>query len=277
MRRIVLGSTILAEHASEDIVAARTAAQCRQDHADEICVDAMAACSSAWMSQQGQQQRVVRGSLCVLDFGRPLEVRRSRHLAAGVVLPRQCVREVIGEKVDELGGRRLASSAIGTLLQSHLRVTLDQAARLSPQQRAVATIAARELALAVLQAEVLGVVDPDWFPDGLYQAARRLISDSCHDPELTPTELARRLQCSRASLYRAFARQGDSVAAAIWSARLTKAWAMLTVEGQAEAQVSEIAFVAGFVEQSSFNRMFRKRFGMTPREARASRQECLAS
>jgi AraC-like DNA-binding protein len=85
---------------------------------------------------------------------------------------------------------------------------------------------------------------------------------------LTPDLAAVSLGCSRASLYRAFVRHGESVAAVIWATRLEQARRMLASSTHLGLNVSEIAFRSGFVDQSTFNRMFKRRYGTTPREAR---------
>ena len=76
------------------------------------------------------------------------------------------------------------------------------------------------------------------------------------------------LGCSRASLYRMFARRGESVAATIWSTRIGRAWRMLTLAEGAGLLISDIAMDCGFRELPTFTRMFKRRYGMTPSEAR---------
>jgi AraC-like DNA-binding protein len=129
--------------------------------------------------------------------------------------------------------------------------------------------AAAEMALAALQAERRGAADVEQFEDGFYLAACRLIERDCADPELTPEAVAATLRCSRASLYRAFSRHQESVAAMIWLTRLGRASRMLASASHAGMLISEIAFRSGFLDQPTFNRMFRRRYGLTPREARA--------
>jgi AraC-like DNA-binding protein len=43
---------------------------------------------------------------------------------------------------------------------------------------------------------------------------------------------------------------------------------MLSSPGHEDLLISEIAFRNGFLDQPTFNRMFKRRFGLTPREVR---------
>ena len=45
---------------------------------------------------------------------------------------------------------------------------------------------------------------------------------------------------------------------------------MLTSPGHEDLLISEIAFRSGFLDQPTFNRMFKRRFGLTPREVRTT-------
>ena len=77
---------------------------------------------------------------------------------------------------------------------------------MTPQERVVATNAAAEMALAILQASRFGAADPEQFGEGLYRAARAMIDRACVDPNLSPDRIALAIGCSRATLYRLFAR-----------------------------------------------------------------------
>jgi AraC-like DNA-binding protein len=157
------------------------------------------------------------------------------------------------------------------VLRHHLLTTLDEAPWMSPSERVFAVSVAADMALAVLQAGRLGAADVEQFGDGFYRAARRLIDHRCPDPDLTPERVALILGCSRASLYRMFARRGESVAATIWSTRIERAWRMLTMADGGGLLISDIAMRCGFRELPTFTRMFKRRYGMTPSEAREQR------
>ena len=80
--------------------------------------------------------------------------------------------------------------------------------------------------------------------------------------------MARLVGCSRATLYRVFAASDRSVASLIWAARLERARWLLPLPASHNAPIAELAYRCGFVDPASFSRMFRRRFGLSPREAR---------
>ena len=269
LRRIVGRDGELIEHASDAILAVRSPQRCSADACDDIGIDLMLGCVTAKLDHGGER-RVRSGDLCIMDYARPVQVVRSRHRALGLILSRARVREALGDDPSALAGRRLPASGMAALLQSHMRLTLDEAPHLSPPQRLVAIAAAVDMALAVLAAEHQACVDAEQHGDGFYHAARRLIDRDCGNPDLTPDQVAISLGCSRASVYRVFLRHGESVAAVIWATRLERAWRMLTSSRHLDLLVCEIAFRSGFVDQPTFSRMFKRRYGLTPREARES-------
>jgi AraC-like DNA-binding protein len=271
LRRIIGREAELIEHASDAVMAVRTPQRCRGDACDDISIDLMLDCTSAQLDQGGERS-VHSGDLWIMDYARPIQVVRSRHRAVGLILSRQRVRDFIGADPGALIGRRLPARGIGALLQSHMRLTLDEAPHLPPEQRIAAIAAAVEMALVALATENGDRAAVEQNGECLYNAARRLIERDCGNPDLTPESVAIALGCSRASLYRAFFQDGESVAAIIWSTRLDQARRMLASSRHLGLRVSEIAVRCGFLEQATFSRMFKRRFGLTPREAREQAQ-----
>jgi AraC-like DNA-binding protein len=267
LRRIIGREAELIEHASDAVLALRTPQRCRTDACDDITIDLMLDCGGAQL-EHGGERSVHAGDLWIMDYARPIQVVRSRHRAVGLILSRRRVRDFIGADPGILIGRRLPARGISVLLQAHMRLTLDQAPHLSPEQRVVAIAAAVDMALAALAAESAGGAEVEHDREGVHQAARALIERDCGDPDLTPDSVAIALGCSRASLYRAFFGHGESVAAIIWATRLDHARRMLASSRHLGLRISEIAVQCGFLEQATFNRMFKRRYGVTPREAR---------
>lgn len=102
--------------------------------------------------------------------------------------------------------------------------------------------------------------------DDLAQTARAVARRRASDPTLTPSSLAHELGWSLRRLQRSLHEAGTSPAELIREARLDAAWR--TLRADRTAPVAEVAFSCGFGSLSAFNDAFRRRYGMTPRDAR---------
>ncbi len=271
LKRVVLERCELVEHASDAVQALRAPGRARFEGGDDIVIELMRECRSALLDHGGEH-RLRSGDLYVVDYGQPMQIIRSRHRSSGIVLSRRRVTELLGEDLSGLAGRHIAPRGLAGILRQHLMTAMDEAAFMTEAERVVATNAAAEMALVILQSTraggAAGTGEADQFIDGFHVAASRLIQLHCGDPDLTPERVASRLGCSRASLYRVFARRGEGVAEAIWAARIERAWRLLVSPKSGDLLISDVAKLCGFRELPTFTRMFRRRYGTTPREAR---------
>ena len=105
---------------------------------------------------------------------------------------------------------------------------------------------------------------------GLFVAARRYIHLHLGNPALSPDVVARAIGCSRATLYRIFEAEGFSPAQFIREERLALAQHLLE-EAPTAVSVTEIAHRCGFRDSAHFSKLFKRRFGCNPTEARRSR------
>jgi AraC family transcriptional activator of tynA and feaB len=267
LRRIGGNQAELIDHATDAMWADRPLERCRADGCEDISIDFMLECTSSAIEQDGE--KTVRPlDLCIIDYSRPLQVKRSRHRSLALMLRRDNVTDVLGGDLSKLAGKILPEYGIANLLRAHLRQTADEAMRLSAIDQASAISAASAMALAALQTLARGRPDADQFAVGLYAAACTAIRRYCSNPEFAPLALAAVVGCSRATLYRLFLQHDQSVSAAIWSARLERALRMLREPVFLDLPISEIAFRCGFIDQSNFSRMFKRHYGVTPRGIR---------
>jgi AraC-like DNA-binding protein len=92
------------------------------------------------------------------------------------------------------------------------------------------------------------------------------------DPKLSVNMIAAQLRLSPSTIYRAFAGEPCSLHGWIWNQRLDGAKRDICDPALGNRTLTEIAFGWGFSDSAHFSRIFRARFGCSPRELRA---ECL--
>jgi AraC-like DNA-binding protein len=88
------------------------------------------------------------------------------------------------------------------------------------------------------------------------------------DADLTARRIASDLGISTRNVQIAFAAMGTTPSAYIQSRRLDHA-ALQLAQARRDAPVTQIAFDSGFNDLSTFSRLFRRKFGVTPRDYRA--------
>ncbi|PSM20119.1 MULTISPECIES: helix-turn-helix domain-containing protein [Nitratireductor] len=90
------------------------------------------------------------------------------------------------------------------------------------------------------------------------------------DPDLTPAKIADSFGLSKRYLHKLFSNSGTTFGAWVREERLLRARSLLVDPRYAHLTVTEIAMRQGFNDIPHFSRQFRARFGMAPREARAT-------
>lgn len=98
-------------------------------------------------------------------------------------------------------------------------------------------------------------------------AARKLMDDNLHRPELTPEWVAHAFGISVRHLHVLFEPTGTSFARTLTAMRLEQARRLLLA--LPKAPVEQIASNCGFDSLATFYRVFRRAFGRTPRDLRA--------
>ena len=141
--------------------------------------------------------------------------------------------------------------------------------------------AAERVSLAVLDllgAAYADVPRPQSEPSSLAMAHRiriiNYIESNLHDPDLTPTRIAEGCKITPRYLHHLFSDQDETVARYILRRRLDACARALESGAQRGRTVTAIAFDHGFNSPTHFGRVFRAKFGVTPREYRRTSTRC---
>jgi acetamidase/formamidase/AraC-like DNA-binding protein len=107
----------------------------------------------------------------------------------------------------------------------------------------------------------------------LLQRICSAIERKLDDPELAPADVAQAEGISERYLQRLFEGTGDSFTRYLRRRRLHRTWTELSNPENGSQSVSEIAYRCGFGDAAHFSKVFRERFGVSPREFRRKEYE----
>ena len=194
------------------------------------------------------------------------------HRGLNLHLPRPTVDAALGTRSWHMHGTVLSPDRLSPMLKAQMEVAAEIMPHLSATARAATMEATVAVATTVLRVELGSRLEDEENDTGLFAAAQVFIERHLGSRCLKPELIARQLGCSRAHLYRVFAGHGATVADYVREARLQRAHGLLAGGGDDGRRIGDIAFRCGFDDPVHFTRLFRCRFGITPRELRA-RQE----
>jgi AraC-like DNA-binding protein len=255
----------------------RTKSHCHRDGMDMVSLTLMmdhgiehqfGACKSSIAVQPGQ--------ILVKDFTETAAAWwPTFHRGLNLHLSRPTVDAVIGNRSWHVHGTVLSPGGLSPMLKAQMQALAEIMAGLSATARAAALEATATLATTVLRAELGSQLEDEENGGGLFAAAQVFINQHLSSHDLNPDLIAKHTGCSRAHLYRVFAAHSVTVADYVREARLRRAHAVLANGTDKGERIGDIAFRSGFDDPVHFARLFRCRFGMTPREVRAGKSSTL--
>lgn len=220
--------------------------------------------------QDGHDCLVPSGSFSLVDSTRPyfLDFRDDwrvlsfripkAHLAPKLASPRQGLARCID---GTSGPGLIATDFARSLMRCEKR--LDSAAE-DGLGSALSSIVAAALGSAVAPEQPM---EPG-LRSATLSAIERYISESLANPALSPETIAGRFRLSRRALYSLFEDAPESISGTIRSLRLERsAQDLAQPHGPT---ILEVALRWGFNDSSHFSRLFKRRFGVCPREFRAA-------
>ena len=262
---------VLTEIKSSGVRLVRSPETIARSHLDQFAMTVLSAGSITGLAAQGTVDAET-GDVFFLDLSQPANLRTSVRggITAYVTLwiPRTRMLASISDDQALHGLTVKGTSPTGILIGTCLRSLAAQAGRVNVQEldalaSGVIDLTASAIA-PLLKSETAPGADTRL---ASFVTIRRFIDRNLSSPDLSPETIAKKFALSRASLYRLFDPIGG-VAGYIRKQRLDRIYQELTTAELSNQRISQIAYRFGFKDFSSFSRLFRKTYGVSPRQAR---------
>jgi len=213
----------------------------------------------------GKRFTVEPGQFVLLDNTRFYQMEMDEaHECLDLMMPMSWIEKYLPDPGALLARPIAASSGWGAPLGSLLEIMLS-GLDTSPLPR---SLIAEQVGALLTLATGFHEPAPSKHKGQLARAILRRIESDFADPELTPERVAQDVGISKRYLQSLLAGSGTNFVAELNAARLDHAADRLADPRAASLQIAEIAYQAGFLDPGYFTRLFRKRFGLGPKEWR---------
>ncbi|TDE29539.1 helix-turn-helix domain-containing protein [Nonomuraea mesophila] len=257
-----------------DLYTLRTARMIRQSDPDQWWV-ALVCTGTMSLEQGGARADLTAGDLVLMDTSRPYDSGVLCHDGglAGIIslqLPRQAL-PVPEQRLRRHVGRPVSSAhGSGALLAQFLRGLNREGGALGSSEGAALGKVASELATVFLAhlADATRLVPEATRRQALAREIKEFISRHLGEPALTPPAIAAAHNISVRHLHHVFQEERQTVGEYIRRQRLERCRADLADPCHDLRRVADIAGRWGLRDAASFNRAFKRAYGMPPGEYR---------
>ena len=240
----------------------RTAECLRRDGLDHWCFS-MALHGSRVHRTRDQISLMQPGQIMLDTLAQPFEVARTRSAWIYLYLP----RDLLPETSSLTHRSRMLDTQEGRLLGEHMRLLAAELPRMSTAEAdRMAEATKAMIALAVASGSPAEEAATGPVAAAQIMRLRALIRAHLGSATFGPARLCRLAGISRSQIYRLFEIHGG-VALCIQRERLAAAHRALSNPAD-QRSIAEIAESVGLFDPSSFSRMFRRSYGISPRELR---------
>ncbi|HMA11540.1 MAG TPA: helix-turn-helix domain-containing protein [Steroidobacteraceae bacterium] len=219
----------------------------------------------------GDAVKVETGDLCLLDHARTYQLEHGDGMRTLCVdIPRATLEALLPAPQRAVGVRLSPRRGAVRLLAGLLR---ELGAELQPGAQASFTPAFAQGLMGFI-AEAYAA-EPDCLPESALvargAALRARIDARLAEPDLAPRDIAREAGISERRLRALLAAAGEGFGAYLLRRRLERCAGWLRHPAWRQLSITQIAFRAGFNNATHFGHAFRQRYGMAPRDWRATR------
>lgn len=208
------------------------------------------------------------GDIFVIDMAQVISSQAETGARLTVIMPRQEVEKLVGWR--NLHGIVLTAEAPATrLLFEYLRDLYDVVQELSAMDSIAAKDAMMVLLASCIKGTDNGSVESDTTNLPIRNRILAYIDKNITNPLLGPYSIQQHFRMSRSHLYRAF-EPDEGVAKVIRDKRLDLAYRIVVDQKGKAISLKEVAYRCGFHDGTQLTKAFKVRFGLTPKEARAT-------
>jgi AraC-like DNA-binding protein len=227
-----------------------------------ICIAALHS-GRGLITQDGRDAELRSGDLAVIDGNRPFRLSYDGDFDKTVLwIPRAMLVDRLGASECFTGRRIDGTTGIGGMLSLVVR-ELPSRLDTTPSE-AMERISEHVLDLVATTLLFCGERRP---PSAASTALRAKLWIEAHlSEELSANRIAGACKVSVRHLNRLFEREGTSLMHYVWERRLARCHRELTETMVRTRTIADIAFAAGFNDQSHFSRAYKARYGCAPRD-----------
>lgn len=242
----------------------------RDSHED--CYFAVLMLSGTQRMQQDERQvELHAGDFAIYDGARPHRLDFSEDWSELILnIPRSALNRLVPGMHELTSRRLLPDCSSGDVLRSFLLSIATHFPKLRDDELAALSLHTLTMIGSTLTLDRKLDEASAGARDVALLRAKMLIDASLGDPCLDAARIASRMGLSARYLNRLFNAEQTSLMRYVWNLRLDRCRDELIRPGSVAQRVTDVAQRWGFSDMSHFSRAFKSRFGISPRDCRAS-------
>ncbi|SFK25534.1 AraC-type DNA-binding protein [Pseudovibrio ascidiaceicola] len=275
IKSVLLENVILSDAKAQSHLANRSSAAMARDGLDHYLLLIKKSGSGEFWSNKTRHQSKP-GDCIFVDLSQEAFSTQTAYSNFTMLIPRSKLDPLVKDAADLHNSILHAADPLVTLLKEHICLLAKQSLSMSYEQAQAIIPASIGLLAACLQSnERHSDQEQSGIKIALLGRARRIIEANLNNPNLTPAYLCKSLGITRANLYVLFEPLGG-VSSYIRQYRLRAVARAILSSTNKFTSIYQIAQEYGFTNESSFSRLFKQRFGMSPSDAREQKGALLA-